>query len=84
MYLPVVCVVPRKTVWHKLAQEAGSQGEGGQQGGGAGQGRKETLQIGFYLDPAQKEKHLPPRPNQVHFPAQLQELRHRRVQVAVC
>ena len=58
MYLPVVCVIPRKTVWHKLAKEAGGQGEGGQQGG-AGQGREETLQIGVNLDSAQEEEHLP-------------------------
>ena len=62
MYLPVVCVIPREAMRHRLAQEAGSQGEGGQQGG-AGWGREETLQIGFDLDSAQEEEHFPAGPH---------------------
>ena len=64
MYLPVVCVVPRKTVRHKLAMEAGGQGEGGQKRG-ARRGGEETLQIGVNLDSAQEEEHLPAGPHQV-------------------
>ena len=83
MYVPHVCTAPREAVRHQLPYEAGGEGEGGQKGG-AGGGGEETLQIGFYLDPTEKEKHLPSWPHQVHLPAQLQELRHRRVQVPVC
>ena len=64
MYLPVVCVVPRKTVWNKLATEAGGQEEGGQEGG-ARRGGEETLQVGVNLDSAQEEKHLPAGPHQM-------------------
>ena len=64
---------------HQLPYEAG---EGGQQGG-AGGGGEETLQIGFYMDPTQKKEHLHSGPYQVYLSAQLQELHHRRVQVAV-
>ena len=79
MYVPHVCIAPRKAMRHQLPYEAG---EGGQQGG-AGGGGEETLQIGFYMDPTQKKEHLPSGPYQVYLSAQLQELRHRRVQVAV-
>ena len=82
MYLPVVCVIPRKTVWHKLAKEAGGQGEGGQQGG-ARRGGEVTLQIGVNLDSAQEEEHLPAGPHQMQVSASLQKRGHRRVQVAV-
>ena len=54
MYVPHVCIAPRKAVRHQLPYEAG---EGGQQGG-AGGGGEETLQICFYMDPTQKEEHL--------------------------
>ena len=50
MYVPHVCIAPRKAVRHQLPYEAG---EGGQQGG-AGGGREETLQIGFYMAPPDK------------------------------
>ena len=82
MYMPFVCIISRKTVWRKLAQDAGSQGERGQQGG-AGRGREETLQVGFDLDSAQEEEHLPAGPHQMPFSASLQKRGHRGVQVAV-